>query len=147
MLAVSITAISSESATASQSDDRSCHKVGPVTMNLIASGLKTGRRFSGSGYAVRSGIPPVSQSFNKSFWWIAARIRGRGVGVWATTLSPSLTRKPPGGTGNTIQAANSIAWKNSDWGSFGTFPTNYGSPPTNPPLDNPGRQIALSCIR
>lgn len=126
--------------------DRSCHKVSAVTMKLIAGGLKRGRKFSGSGYAVRSGIPPVSQSFNKSFWWIAVRIRGRGVGVWATTLSPSLRRKPPGGTANTLQAANLVAWKNSDWGSFGTFPKNYGRPPGNPPLDNPGRRIALSCV-
>jgi len=52
---------------ASQGVDRSCHKVGLVTMKIIASGLKPGRKFSGSGYAVRSGIPSVSQSFNKSF--------------------------------------------------------------------------------
>src|SRR5712692_3187684 len=36
---------------ASQGVDRSCHKVGLVTMKIIASGLKPGRKFSGSGYA------------------------------------------------------------------------------------------------
>jgi hypothetical protein len=146
VVAASIAMASRTTAIASPNVDRSCHKVGAVTMKLVAGGLKRGRKFSGGGYAVRSGIPPVSQSFNKSFWWIAVRIRGRGVGVWATTLSPSLRRKPPGGTADTLQAANLVAWKNSDWGSFGTFPKNYGSPPANPPLDNPGRRIALSCV-
>jgi hypothetical protein len=126
--------------------DRSCHQVGLVTMKLIAGGLKRGRKFSGSGYAVRSGIPPVSQSFNKSFWWIAFRIRGRGVAVWATTLAPILTHKPPPTVANSITAANLVAWNNSDWGVLGHFPKNYGTPPAVPPLDNPGRRIALSCV-
>ncbi len=146
--AVFATAVASAShaGIASRRVDRSCHKVGPVTMRLIVSGLKRGRRFTGTGYEVRTGIPPVSQSFGKSFWFMAARIRGRGIGVWATTLAPSLTRKPS--SGNTIDAANAVAWKNSDWGSFpeGSFPKNYGSPPTVPPLSNPARPKAISCV-
>jgi hypothetical protein len=118
------------SATSSATDiesggvERSCDKVGAVTTKLIASGLRRGRRFAGTGYAVKSGIPSVSQSFNKSFWWVAFRIRGRGVGVWATTLAPSLTRRPPSGVGNSIDAANLVAWNNSDWGVIGHFPKN-----------------------
>jgi hypothetical protein len=144
--AATVAATSSAAGVESGSVDRSCHQVGVVTMKLIAGGLKRGRKFSGSGYAVRSGIPPVSQSFNKSFWWIAARIRGRGVGVWATTLAPILTHKPPPTVADTITAANLVAWNNSDWGVLGHFPKNYGTPPAVPPLDNPGRRIALSCV-
>ena len=125
--------------------DRSCHKVGAVATKEIASGLKRGRHFSGSLYAVRTGIPPVSQSFGKSFWFMAGRISGKGVGVWATTLAPALARKPK--TANTVDAANAVAWSNSDWGSFGSFPKNYGSPPGDPPLDNPALGIALACVR
>jgi hypothetical protein len=128
--------------------DRHCHKVGLVTMKLLASGLNRGRRFVGTGYAVRSGIPPTSHSLGKSYWFLAARIRGRGVGVWATTLSPSLRRKPPGGTGNILQAANAVAWRNSQWGVLGSFPKNYPLyPPGEPPLDNPGLSRAVVCVR
>ena len=142
ILTASITA-GSGAGIASHRVDRSCHKVGAVTMKAIASGLRPGRHFSGSGYAVRTGIPPVSQSLGKSFWFLAARIRGRGIGVWATTLAPSLTRKPSAGL---IDAANAVAWNNSDWGSLGSFPKNYGRPPSDPPLDNPARRIAVSCV-
>jgi hypothetical protein len=144
---VTVAATASREGTESGTVDRSCHRVGAVTTKVIASGLRRGRRFTGTGYAVKSGIPPVSQSFNKSFWWVAFRIRGRGVGVWATTLAPSLTRKPGSGVGNSINAANLVAWNNSDWGVLGHFPKNYGTPPAVPPLDNPGRAIALSCVR
>lgn len=117
-------------------------------MKLMAGGLKPGRRFSGAAYSVRSGIPATNRSLGKSFWFFAARIRGKGVGVWATTLAPSLGRKPPGGTAYVVQAANVVAWTNSDWGSFGSFPKNYPLyPPGDPPLNHPGLKIAIACVR
>jgi hypothetical protein len=116
--------------------EATCHKVGRVTMKIIAKGLNRGRAFDSGGYAVRSG--------NRSTpWFIAARIRSRGIAVWATDITPTLVKQPPAAF---IQAANAVAWHNSQWGVSGSFPKNYPSAPTVPPLGSPGIRVAAACV-
>jgi hypothetical protein len=129
----SVEGASAELATAS-----SCRVVSSWMMKNLATGLNHGRRFSGRGVAVPSGD-------RRTPWFIAARVSGAGIAVWATDLGPSITKLPS--AGGFIQAANGVAWRTSEWGVLGSFPRNYPTAPVAPPLSSPGIPRAIACVR
>jgi hypothetical protein len=116
-----------------------CRPVGPGATKILASGLNRGKRFAGIVYAVPSGL-------KKTPWIFAARIRGAGVAERATSLKPTTPARPS--RPHFIQAANSVAWHASLWGSLGSFPKNY--PTTTgglvPSLDDPVLAQAAACL-
>jgi hypothetical protein len=114
-----------------------CHRVGSGATKILATGLNKGKRLAGTVDAVASGNA-------KTPWIFAARISGAGVAVWATDLTPTTPANTS--TGHFIQAANSVAWHDSQWGSLGSFPKNYPTPGVVPALDDPAFTRAAACI-
>jgi hypothetical protein len=114
-----------------------CSRVGPGATKLLAGGMNSGKQLAGTVYAVPSGD-------KKTPWVFAARIRGAGIAEWATDLTPTTPANTS--AAHFIQAANSVAWSNSQWGVLGSFPKNYPSPPGVPPLDSPAFAHAVACI-
>jgi hypothetical protein len=131
----SATATNTPSAT--QSAKTQCSHVGQGATKLLAGGLNSGKRLSSTVYAVPSGD-------EKTPWVFAARIGSAGVAEWATDLTPTTPANTK--AAHFIQAANSVAWNDSQWGVLGSFPKNYPSPPAVPSLDDPAFSRAAACF-
>jgi hypothetical protein len=113
-----------------------CRRVGQGAIRILASGLKKGKQLEPGVYAVPSGDKPTT-------WVFAARIQGAGVAEWVTALTPTSPRTSPVST-HFIQAANSVAWHDSHWGSLGSFPQKYPSALLS--LDSPAFDQASACL-
>jgi hypothetical protein len=121
---------------ATRSATTQCRHVGRGATKILASGLKRGKRLASTVYAVPSSSGRTPRIF-------AARIGGAGIAEWATDLTPTT---PATSKANFIQAANAVAWHTSQWGVFGSFPKNYGGPPSAPSLDDPAFGRAAACL-
>ena len=74
----------------------------------------------------------------------SSHIGSAGVAEWATDLTPTTPANTK--AAHFIQAANSVAWNDSQWGVLGSFPKNYPSPPAVPSLDDPAFDGAAACL-